>query len=214
MGEKELLDVFDDNFVRIGSAPRDEVHRTGQWHQSFHCWLIRHVGSHRYILFQKRGPQKSIYPNALDITAAGHLTAGETPQQGIRELNEELGLNAVFEDLVPLGIRCDVAKIGSVTNREFCHVYLLESNRPLEEYKLQHDEVTGLVQMHLHDCFRLFTGEVESVIVEGIELAENARRQVSISISQADVIPRLDAYYLKIAIMAERYFTGSRYVAI
>lgn len=215
MPSDELIDIFDDNFKHIGTAPRNEVHRTGQWHQSFHCWLIRRVNKRQYVLFQRRGPEKSIYPNTLDITAAGHLTAGETPKDGVRELNEELGLNARYEDLVSLGVRCDVAIIGDVTNREFCHVYILESNRPLGEYKLQADEVSGLVQMEIRDCFRLFSGEAESVSVDGIELNKDGDKQsLSLTISQEDVIPRLDAYYLKVAIMAERYFTGVSYVAI
>lgn len=215
MAIQEYLDVFDDNMKRIGSASRDEVHETGAWHQSFHCWIIRRSGEKRYLLFQRRGPQKKVYPNILDITAAGHLTVGESPAEGIRELNEELGLNKAISDLTYLGIRCDVAIIGSVTNREFCHTYLLESNIPLEDYRLQPDEVTGIVQIDIQDGIRLFAGEIDRIHASGHQVDEQGvKRRIEMEVSAKDIIPRVDRYYLKVCMMAERYFEGSPYLAI
>ena len=215
MASQEYLDIFDDNMMHLGAAPRNEVHEKGHWHQSFHCWLIRHSNNRQYVLFQRRGPDKKIYPNTLDITAAGHLLADETLADGIRELNEELGLYVKFEDLVPLGIRCDVAIIGSITNREFCHVYLLESSIPLNTYKLQPDEVTGIVQMEINDGMKLFAGEVKSVPVSGFQVDEKGiKHRIEIKVSKEDIIPRLDGYYMKVFIMAERYFQGNSYLTI
>jgi len=198
-----------------GIASREEIHEKGYWHQSFHCWLIRHDSGCQYVLFQQRGPQKKVYPNQFDITAAGHLIAGETAKNGIRELNEELGLSIAFEDLIPLGIRCNVAIIGSIIDREFCHVYLLESNIPLDNYKLQAEEVTGIVQMELHDGMRLFALEVEAVPVSGFLVDEKGfKHSVEICVSKKDIVPRLDNYYMKVFIMAERYFHRKKYLAI
>src|SRR5207302_643541 len=100
MGDQEYLDIFDDNLEHIGIVSREEAHKRGHWHQSFHCWLIRRDNGCQYVLFQQRGPQKKVYPGKYDITAAGHLTAGETEKNGIRELNEELGLSPAFENLI------------------------------------------------------------------------------------------------------------------
>jgi len=212
---QENVDFLDDNMKYLGVTSRDEVHKKGYWHQTFHCWLIRCENKKQYVLFQLRGTLKKLHPNKLDITAAGHLKAGETPADGIRELNEELGLSIQFEELIPLGIRYDIESIGEITNREFCHVYLLESNIPLEAYRLKTDEVTGLFQMELSEGMKLFANEVEAIPVRGIEVDEKGMMsRIEISISKEDIVPRLDSYYLKIFIMAERYFQGKRYLSI
>lgn len=215
MEDQEYLDIFDDNMKHLGSASRGEVHDKGLWHQTFHCWLIKRENGREYVLFQRRGPQKKVFPNTLDITAAGHLLVGETVEDGIRELNEELGLSKTYEDIIPLGIRHESAIIGAITNREFCHVFLLENNIPLDEYKLQPDEVTGIVQMEIHDGMKLFSGEVDAVPVSGFQVDENGiKHKIEISVSKGDIIPRIDGYYMKICIMAERYFQGNPYLAI
>src|ERR1035437_3521295 len=168
MSEAEYLDIFDDNMKHIGTALRGDVHAKGLWHQTFHCWIVRRDGSKRFVLFQRRGPDKKLYPNALDITAAGHLLAGESPIDGIRELTEELGIPASASDLVPMGVRTDVAIIGSVTNREFCHTYMLESNLEPRDYSLQQAELSGLVEMDLGLGLELFSGACAAVPVSGI----------------------------------------------
>lgn len=211
----ELIDIFNENMEHIGTADRAEVHAHGYWHQSFHCWLIQRIDEKLYVLFQRRGPDKKLYPNTLDITAAGHLIAGESPEQGIRELNEELGLSAKYEDLIPLGIRCDVVIIGNVINREFCHTFLLESNLRLNDYNLQLDEVSGIVRLNIEDGLRLFADEVQTIPIVGYQVDKNGEKQeINIQISKGDIIPRLDPYYTKVFIMAERYFQGIKYLGI
>ncbi|WNQ12825.1 NUDIX domain-containing protein [Paenibacillus aurantius] len=48
------------------------------------------------LLLQRRHPGKDTYPGLFDITAAGHLEAGENVSDGIRELKEELGTDLFF----------------------------------------------------------------------------------------------------------------------
>lgn len=215
MNSTEYLDIFDDNMKHLGTASRDEVHAKGHWHQTFHCWIARQGEGAQYVLFQRRGPDKKLYPNTLDITAAGHLLAGETPSDGIRELTEELGIGATIRDLVPLGIRVDVAIIGSITNREFCHTYLLRSDNALSGYNLQPDEVTGLVQMDVTDGLQLFSGGQNNVRVTGFQVdSMGSRDYVDLRVGTKDIIPRLDRYYLKVFIMAQRYFAGDKRLGI
>ena len=211
----ELLDIFDDNMRHLGAAPRNEVHEKGLWHQTFHCWLIRREAGKIFVVFQRRGPDKKVFPNALDITAAGHLVAGESPIDGLRELREELGIDASKDDLVPLGIRCDVAIIGSIINREFCHTYLLECKIPLDSLILQADEVTGLVEMELTEGLDFFCDKRTTARVVGYNIDATGKKHfLDIQISKNDIIPRLDPYYLKIFIMAERFFQGLKSVGI
>lgn len=212
----ELLDIFDENMTHLGVRSREEVHSLGLWHHTFHCWIVRQEGAVRYVLFQRRGPEKLLFPNMLDITAAGHLQAGEKPEDGLRELNEELGMSCVVSDLIPLGIRIDVSNTNNVTiNHEFCHTYLVVSHRPLDAYKLQADEVSGLVQIELNDGLQLFNGDAQAVRASGFQVDEEGKRYpIDIRVTRDDFIPRPDRAYLKVFIMANRYLDGIPYLAV
>jgi isopentenyldiphosphate isomerase len=215
MTQSESVDIFNENMLHIGVASREAAHTQGLWHQTFHCWIVRRHGDDCFVLFQRRGPNKKVYPNALDITAAGHLTAQETPDQGVREVNEELGLDITSGALIPLGIRTEVAEVHGQIIREFCHTYLLHHDAPLEQYLLQADEVASIVQMRVTDGLALFGGERDSVTVTGRQLAADGSTQsITSSVVPGDVIPRLDRYYLKVFIMAERFFAGHQHLAI
>jgi len=211
----EMLDYFDDKMNFLGTISREEVHKKGYWHQTFHCWIIRKTENDKYVLFQRRGPENKTFPNTLDITAAGHLKAGESKEDGLRELNEELGINAKLENLVYLGVRMSSARVGDKLNQEFAHVYLVEWNIPLEQYKLQHDEVSGIVQMRLMDGLDLFSGRKINARVTGYQVDSAGKLYaVNIEITTRDIIPRVDPYYYKIFIMAERYFEGKNDLSI
>jgi len=211
----EMIDIYDENLQRLGTVPRNQAHESGSWHRSIHCWIVRPDGA-GYVLFQKRGREKKLYPNILDITAAGHYTAGETPEQGVREILEELGLDISFTDLVPLGIKFDIAKIGTVTNREFCDVYLLRRPEKPEDYKLDPSEVEGLLQISIRDGLRLFSGEAESVDATGVEWQSDSQswKQIDLPVTRKSFIPRIDQYYLKVFILGRNLLQGERYLAI
>ncbi len=211
----ELLDVYDENMQKIGVMERDKVHKTGAWHCSFHCWIVRRTNDGQFVLFQKRGPEKELFPNFLDISVAGHLSSGESPKDGIRELREELGIRSSFAELKPLGVRCEVVNMNGLINREFCFTYLLENNLPLEKYRIQEEEVSGLVQMSVENGLNLFSGELPWVQVWGFLLTKGTSRDLkAFSVSAKDVIPRPGGYYTSVFIMAERYLQGLKYLGI
>ena len=85
------------------SVAKSEAHRLGLWHRCFHCWICGSDPEGFYLLLQRRASTKDTWPDYLDITAAGHLSAGEETLDGLREVEEELGLQVNPERLVPLG---------------------------------------------------------------------------------------------------------------
>ena len=117
---------------------KSEAHKKGLWHKSIHCWIVN-AKPPGFVLFQKRGKDKSVYPNALDISAAGHYRSGEKIADGVREIMEELGLLVPFENLVPLGIKIDVGLFQGQVVREFCEVFLLRNTLEPKDYSLNHD---------------------------------------------------------------------------
>ena len=160
----EILRIFDDNMVCIGQKPREEVHKSGDWHETFHCWFT--VGDE--LLLQKRSPNKKDYPGLFDITSAGHLTAAETIEDGIREVEEELGVKVEFKDLIPLGILKEEIILENMCDREFCHVFLYECEA-MPTFILQKEEVESMYKVKLEDAIKLFGGavlEVELTMVD------------------------------------------------
>lgn len=126
--EHELLKIFDQYRNHAGVASREEVHREGYWHETFHCWFVREEEGVQYIYLQKRSALKKDYPDLLDITAAGHILAQETIQDGVREIKEELGVDVSFNELIPLGIiEYSVAR-DELKDNELSHVFYLKVN--------------------------------------------------------------------------------------
>ena len=130
MSNVEMLDIFNDKFEKIGVERRDIVHKEGFWHQTFHCWILTRHDDKQFVLVQKRAAMKKTAPNKLDISAAGHLLSGESKEDGVREVQEELGIESEFSKMIDLGIRISSSGTPGVKcNREYCHVVFLENNR-------------------------------------------------------------------------------------
>ena len=212
---QEIIDIFDGNYDHIGQFERRAAEKQGLWHHTFHCWIVSNRGDTGTVVLQLRSQSKKNYPNMLDITAAGHLQAGESPIDGLREIEEELGTRPTAESLVPLGIKHDVMdEPGGVRNREFSHVYLLRDDRSLEQYTLDESEVTGLVDMPIGPGLRLFSNEIDHVDCAAIRLENGTKESFHRNVAVVDLIPRVDAYYLKVFIMAQLLLDGKKYLSI
>ncbi|MCY3979600.1 MAG: hypothetical protein OXG23_15995 [Chloroflexi bacterium] len=201
----ELFDIYDEALNHIGVKPRAAAHRDGDWHQVFHCWVIgRESDRSPFLVLQKRKADLD-YPNKIDISAAGHLAAGESLRDGPREIREELGLCVAFEDLIPLGRRVGINKIGDFVDRQICHVFLYQCNQPLEAYNYQRDEVAGLIKLPIADAMRLHAGEVPFVVAPAVGL-----ESPQITLTLDDFIPSIDNYIMKILLLAQRYFASEK----
>ena len=205
----EYFDIFDQALQPIGVKARAEVHRDGDWHQVFHCWVIgREDDGAGYVILQKRAEDRD-YGGKIDISAAGHLEAGETVRDGLREIREELGLCLSFDELLPFGVRLGMSKQGDLIDCQICHVFFYECNRPLSAYRYAKDEIAGLLKLRIDDGLQLLTGERPSVDAPAVGLAADC-----ISITADDFIPSIDNYVLKALILARRYFAGEKNLLI
>ena len=152
----EMLDIFDDLGRHLGIKPRDAVHQSGDWHKVFHCQIVTVRDGVPVLVLQRRSNHKAAFPGLLDLSAAGHLAAGEAPLDGVRELAEELGVSANRDDLVLLGERRLIDDSGEgLLNKELTSVFLLRDDRPLVDYVLQTAEVDGVFDapsVHFETC--------------------------------------------------------------
>lgn len=153
----ENLDTFDTDMNRKGVASIDEVHAQGLWHQTFACWVFN--PEMQVIYLQLRGPKNRVGANRFDASASGHLSAGESREDGFRELQEELGLTINRDSATYLGIYKNIAHLPSYTNNEFCHIYVLKTDKTLADFSLQDGEVDGLYGLKIEDTDKLLVGK-------------------------------------------------------
>ncbi|PTX53694.1 isopentenyldiphosphate isomerase [Melghirimyces profundicolus] len=195
--QPEMLDVVDSDLRILGTADRERVHREGLWHQTFHCWVYRREADHIRLIFQLRHPASKANPDRLDVSAAGHLLHGETREEGIRELEEELGIRAPFGELIPLGVWKEEMDLGEGwIDREYRHVYLYECRKPLKEYRPQPEEVSGLFEADLGSIDRLFRGEQKTADLTGFKVTDGGRqlKERRTAVRQ-DFVPHSEGYY-------------------
>lgn len=93
-GEKEILDVVDENDDVVGKASKVACHIDNSLiHRG--VTLLLYDSSNRVFL-TKRRENKAEYPGVLDASVASHVRSGESYEQCTeRELREELGISGV-----------------------------------------------------------------------------------------------------------------------
>lgn len=138
----ELVDVIRPDGTPTGiRKPKSEVHRDGDWHRSVHVWLFT---PERRVLLQKRSLRKENNPGLWDVSAAGHISAGEDwVRAAIREVEEELGLRLGPDELrhVATFRESSVLNRGTYIENEFHEIYVVTRPIDVAALKLQDGEV-------------------------------------------------------------------------
>ena len=195
--DDELLEEMDAHCVRTGNlVPRQAAHAVGAWHETFQCWLVRGGESIETIVLSERSPTKKTFPGYLEATASGHLTEGESVSDGVRELEEELGITVPFEALTPVGVLpqvCDWFMEDGTKHqvREHANVHLLAYGHDLRSIVFDRNEIDALVEIGVPDFVRLIQGSVDQVCMtrfdgESLELVD---------VSMARLVPTSDRYW-------------------
>lgn len=195
----EVLDTYDDSQRWTGTKDRGLVHLDGDWHRSFHCWVVSPL--RRTLLVQRRSHEKEAYPGALDATVAGHYRAGETVREACRETDEELGLTVDAERLVALGRAMDTSRHGILIDREVADVFLYATDLPLQALRPDPAEVAEVLEVEVAAALALFTGEVQGA-------PATVRGGGTCTIRADEFTPHLDRYYPRLALQAARLVDG------
>ncbi|MBS4196513.1 NUDIX hydrolase [Lederbergia citri] len=190
--ETEILNAYDEFGNLIGKKSRREVHTKGYWHETFQCWIVGKENETNYIYFQIRSDEKADFPGLLDISAAGHILAHETVEDGIREVQEELGIDVSMNELIPLGVIKNTIITDNFIDHEFGNNFLYKSEQPLT-FKLQVEEVSGMVKANVKDFYQFCFGEIEELLV--LTETESIRRYIS----KDDFVPHEDSYFKTVA---------------
>ena len=142
---KEYFDVLDENGIKTGKVKlRTEVHRDGDWHKAVHIWIINYNGD---VLLQRRCATKDSNPNMLDISSAGHLSAGDNSLEGaLRELKEELNLEIKPKDLHFIKTLKRSSKYTETfINNEFDDLYIVRTDKKIKDMKFQEEEISEIM---------------------------------------------------------------------
>lgn len=189
------------------SKPRWLVHRDGDWHRAIHLWIFGRDELGEYLDFQRRGPEKDTWPGYLDATVAGHIRAGETMVDALRESDEEVGIQVGPDDVIAAGVRYSINDgIPGRIDHEIQDVLLLRRDRPLDDYRPNPDEVDAIVRLRLGDAIELLSGARSTT--SGRILLAGGNASASIDVESGQFIPSIDRYFLRVAVAASRAISG------
>jgi isopentenyldiphosphate isomerase len=156
----ELFDIVDENGMPSGgTVERGKAHAEGILHRTAHIWIVRETGGRQQVLLQKRSADKDSFPGRFDTSSAGHIQAGDEPRESaLRELKEELGIEAEKEDLDYAGtfrIQYDLEFHGKpFRDNEVAFVYVYRKETDETQLILQKEEVECAEWFDMEETYR------------------------------------------------------------
>jgi isopentenyldiphosphate isomerase len=208
----ELFDVVTVAGEPIGvRKARAAVHRDGDWHRAIHVWLVSGTGRDGSIIFQQRCADKDTYPGLLDASVGGHLCAGESIWDAMRETQEEIGLSLSAIDVELVGRRYAVSDNGTVRDYEIQDVFFANVNDPIAVCRPNPAEVDALVMVRIGDVMPVLSGQ-ESWCWADYLLPDASRERRKLT--RECFVPIKDRYYLRVALAARAWLSGADFVAV
>ena len=131
----ELLDLYDHRRNPTGETMvRGNLVPSGRYRCVVHICVFNSAGQ---LLIQQRQANAPRWPDYWDVSAAGGVSSGETPQTAAtREVKEELGLDIDFSNAAPA---------FSVTfTEEFDDFFIISRDVDLASLRLQPEEVQAV----------------------------------------------------------------------
>ncbi|KAB7745580.1 NUDIX domain-containing protein [Nostocoides sp. F2B08] len=212
--DDELIDIYDASLRPLGRKNRRQAHLDGDWHRTFHCWVVR-GGPNPAMLFQLRSTKMGDYPGQWDVSAAGHVLAGESILDSAREISEELGIQFDLDSLIFAGERIEVADDpGGIRNREYQSVFFLRYDSPIEQFRPDLNEVEGLLWLPIASGIELFSDAIRSTTCEAVIVDGKGTHRHDIEVARPDFVPRIPRYYLASLLSAVRVLAGESPIAL
>ena len=155
----ELFDICDEQGNPTGDVvERSEAHAKGICHRTAHIWIVKKENGRYKVLLQKRAMNKDSFPGRYDTSSAGHIQAGDSPRESaIRELGEELGINAEYEDFDCAGtfrIQYEKEFHGKMfRDNEVAFVFVYQKPVDITELTIQKEELDGVSWFDLEETY-------------------------------------------------------------
>ena len=155
----ELIDICDEQGNPTGdTVERSEAHAKGICHRTAHIWIAKKENGRYKVLLQKRAMNKDSFPGRYDTSSAGHIQAGDEPMESaFRELGEELGINAEYEDLDFAGtfrIQYEKEFHGKMfRDNEVAFVFVYQKPVDIADLTIQKEELDGVSWFDLEETY-------------------------------------------------------------
>ena len=149
----EWIDILNEDLTIQKPCLKSEAHKYGHLHASVHIWFYTTDGK---LLIQKRASNKIAFPNLWDVSVAGHILSGENPiKSAIREIKEEIGLDALEKELLYIGSFKELFKhSNNFIDNEIHYIYLCKLNVSIKELAIQKEELSALKLILIDDLNR------------------------------------------------------------
>ena len=181
----EYFDVLNSNGEYTNKiASREECHEKGLWHKAVVLVILSE--DNKKVLLQQRSANKKLWPNLWDITAGGHVLAGEFGYQAcIRETKEELNIEIDKNLIEFIGATTSENIKEDIINRHFNEYYIAHKNIELKDIVLQKEEVQDIrwfdiedLKIRINNNYEGLTGKYGcwNYLLKYIEISENSSK--------------------------------------
>ena len=139
---EELIEVYNEYGEKTGQqVERGIVHQKGLLHKAVCVWIM----NYKHELLIQRRSSKVAFPNMLDISFSGHITAGESAIEAIRrEGQEELGLIINPQNLRYLFTCREFVSLNDYIENEIDEVFLYQDDIKICDCKFLDNEVSSI----------------------------------------------------------------------
>lgn len=160
---EEMIDVLNENGIKTGEIlPRSEIHKRGLWHRAI---VVAIINEKNEILLQQRAANKEKNANMWDISAAGHISAGQDSiMAATREINEEVSVNLGFNVEVKefrfmYSFKKEQVFSDTFIERQFYDFFILRQNGLYRDsIKFQESEVQDIKFVTISELNKLRKG--------------------------------------------------------
>jgi isopentenyldiphosphate isomerase len=203
----ELLEVYDAEGRPTGRAKsRGAIHRDGDWHLAFFCWVARPGPRGPELLLQRRSFVKDVWPGRFDASSAGHVRFRESLEEAAREIREELGIEVELRELVPFGRhRQEHHHPNGLIDREHHALHLLAPGPPDELYRPSPLEVLGLAWAPVDELVALVEGRLATVVARYRPAEVSPEVWSPLALGRDDLVPYAPGYHVRLAELARAH---------
>lgn len=153
---EEMIDVLDENGNKTGEIEtRKQVHERGLWHRII---VVSIIDKNGHLLMQQRSLNKESNPGKWDVSAAGHVSSGQTSiEAALREVLEELGIEIEEKELKYLLTYKNSRRINeNYMDKQIYDCYIVNKDEiDIKNIKVQKSEVEQVKMCKLSEFNRL-----------------------------------------------------------
>lgn len=202
---EEILEIYNCFNQKIGEETKVDVHKKGYWHRSI-CFLVVDPGTRETVFQDSKGLEQFHDEDFFVKLNGGHISKGETPEEGFRELREELGLELTASDSTPAGkYQLSFQPTEEFINNEFIYFYIVPLKDAFNKISFTDGEVICITKFNVDETIKLLLGDIEEIKGK----ARDEKETINITLRKQNFRDFTDDnLYLRMMLAVRRYLDG------